>query len=79
MGKALIDGYRDKTFLMTKVDGRTGLDASRQLDQSLRRFRTDHLDLIQMHQLSQMDEPDQAFAPGGALGALVQAKKEGKR
>jgi aryl-alcohol dehydrogenase-like predicted oxidoreductase len=78
MGKALRDGYRDKAFLMTKVDGRTAQSASQQLDQSLRRLQTDRLDLIQMHQLSEMDEPDQVFAPGGALEALIQAKKAGK-
>ena len=78
MGKALRDGYRDKAFLMTKVDGRTAQSASQQLDQSLERLQTDRLDLIQMHQLSEMDEPDQVFAPGGALEALVHAKKAGK-
>jgi uncharacterized protein len=78
MGKALRDGYRDKAFLMTKVDGRTAQSASQQLDQSLRRLQTDRLDLIQMHQLSEMDEPDQVFAAGGALEALIQAKKAGK-
>jgi aryl-alcohol dehydrogenase-like predicted oxidoreductase len=74
MGKALRDGYRDKAFLMTKVDGRTAQSGSQQLDQSLRRLQTDRLDLIQMHQIVQMDEPDQVFAPGGAVEALVQAK-----
>jgi predicted aldo/keto reductase-like oxidoreductase len=78
MGRALRDGYRDKAFLMTKVDGRTAQSASQQLDQSLRRLQTDRLDLIQMHQLSEMDEPDQVFASGGALEALIQAKKAGK-
>src|ERR1700681_4045758 len=78
MGKALRDGYRDKAFLMTKVDGRTAQSGSQQLDQSLRRLQTDRLDLIQMHQIVQMDEPDQVFAPGGAVEALVQAKKAGK-
>src|ERR1700730_8445204 len=78
MGTALRDGYRDKAFLMTKVDGRTAQSASQQRDQSLRRLQTDRLDLIQMHQLSEMDEPDQVFAAGGALEALIQAKKAGK-
>ena len=78
MGRALRDGYRDKAFLMTKVDGRTAQSASQQLDQSLQRLQTDRLDLIQMHQLSEMDEPDQVFARGGALEALIQAKKAGK-
>src|ERR1700731_1360919 len=78
MGKELRDGYRDKAFLMTKVDGRTAKSASEQLNQSLQRLQTGHLDLIQMHQLRQMDEPDQVFAPGGAMEALLQAKKTGK-
>ena len=78
MGKALRDGYRDKAFLMTKVDGRTAKSASEQLNQSLQRLQTGHLDLIQMHQLRQMDKPDQVFAPGGAMEALLQAKKTGK-
>jgi uncharacterized protein len=78
MGKALRDGYRDKAFLMTKVDGRTARSASQQLDQSLQRLQTDHLDLIQMHQLAQMHEADQVFAPDGALEALIQAKRAGK-
>jgi predicted aldo/keto reductase-like oxidoreductase len=78
MGKALRDGYRNKAFLMTKVDGRTAQSASQQLEQSLQRLQTDHLDLIQMHQLAAMDEPDQVFAPGGAVEALVQARKAGK-
>jgi uncharacterized protein len=78
MGKALRDGYRDKAFLMTKVNGRTARSASEQLDQSLQRLQTDHLDLIQMHAIEQMDEPEQVFAPDGAVEALVRAKKAGK-
>src|SRR3984957_16425852 len=78
MGKALRDGYRDKAFLMTKVNGRTAQSASQQLDQSLQRLQTDHLDLIQMHAIGRMDEAEQVFAPDGAVEALVRAKKAGK-
>src|ERR1700675_3078908 len=78
MGKALRDGYRDKAFLMTKVNGRTAQSASQQLDQSLQRLQTGHLDLIQMHAIGRMDEAEQVFAPDGAVEALVRAKKAGK-
>src|ERR1043165_1031457 len=50
MGKALADGYRDKVFLMTKIDGRTKTEAARQLDESLRRLRVDMIDLVQHHE-----------------------------
>jgi predicted aldo/keto reductase-like oxidoreductase len=78
MGKALQDGYRAKAFLMTKLDGRDAQTAAKQLDESLQRLQTDHVDLIQMHDLHRMDEPDQLFAPGGGVEALVAAKKAGK-
>src|SRR5439155_24700618 len=50
MGKALMDGYRKKVFLMTKIDGRTKKAAAEQLDQSLRRLQTDVIDLLQHHE-----------------------------
>ena len=78
MGKALRDGYRDKVFLMTKFDGRTKEAATRQLDESLARLQTDHLDLWQFHENIRMEDPDQFFAEGGALEAMVAAKKAGK-
>jgi aryl-alcohol dehydrogenase-like predicted oxidoreductase len=78
MGKALRDGYRDKAFLMTKLDGRTKAAASAQLDQSLARLQTDRIDLVQVHEVIRMDDPDRVFAPGGAIEALVDAKKAGK-
>jgi predicted aldo/keto reductase-like oxidoreductase len=78
MGRALRDGYRAKAFLMTKLDDRTAAGAAKQLDQSLSRLQTDHLDLIQLHDLSKMDAPDKIFAPGGAIEALIDAKKAGK-
>jgi aryl-alcohol dehydrogenase-like predicted oxidoreductase len=78
MGKALRDGYRQKAFLMTKFDGRDRDSASRQIDESLKRLQTDHLDLLQFHEVIRFDDPDRFFAPGGAAEALVAARKTGK-
>jgi predicted aldo/keto reductase-like oxidoreductase len=78
MGKALRDGYRQKVFLMTKLDGRTKEAAAKQLDESLRRLQTDHVDLIQHHEVIRFDDPDRIFAEGGAHEAVLEAKKAGK-
>jgi predicted aldo/keto reductase-like oxidoreductase len=78
MGMALRDGYRAKAFLMTKTDGRDAKTAAQQIDQSLQRLQTDHLDLIQMHDIHDMAEPDRVFGPGGAVEALVAARQAGK-
>ncbi|MCU1338279.1 MAG: aldo/keto reductase [Bryobacterales bacterium] len=78
MGNALRDGYRQKAFLMTKFDGRTKESASQQIDESLKRLQTDHLDLLQFHENIRFDDPDRFFAPGGANEALVAAQKAGK-
>ena len=78
MGKALRDGYREKAFLMTKIDGRTRQSAAQQLDESLRRLQTDHLDLLQFHEIIRMTDADRIFAPGGALEAASAAKQAGK-
>ncbi|HLJ92878.1 MAG TPA: aldo/keto reductase [Gemmataceae bacterium] len=78
MGKALRDGYRRKVFLMTKIDGRTNDSAARQLDESLKRLQTDHLDLLQFHEVIRLEDPDRIFAPGGALEAVLAAKQAGK-
>jgi predicted aldo/keto reductase-like oxidoreductase len=78
MGKALKDGYRNKVFLMTKIDGRTKKEASKQIDQSLKRLQTDVIDLLQHHEVIRMEDPDRIFAEGGAQEAVVQAKKAGK-
>jgi aryl-alcohol dehydrogenase-like predicted oxidoreductase len=78
MGKALADGYRAKVFLMTKFDGRTKALALKQIDESLTRLQTDHLDLIQFHENVQMTDPDRFFADGGAAEAVLEAKKAGK-
>ena len=78
MGKALRDGYRQKVFLMTKLDGRDAKSATMQLDESLKRLQSDHLDLIQFHAVTRMDEPQRIFAPGGAIESVIKARKAGK-
>jgi predicted aldo/keto reductase-like oxidoreductase len=78
MGKALADGHRKKAFLMTKLDGRTKKVASEQLEQSLRRLRTDVIDLVQIHEVIRADDPPRSFAPSGVIEALVDARKAGK-
>jgi predicted aldo/keto reductase-like oxidoreductase len=78
MGKALRDGYRKKAFLMTKYNGRTRASAAQQIDDSLRRLQTDHIDLIQFHENIRMTDPDKYFAPGGAHEAVMAAKQAGK-
>lgn len=78
MGKALRDGYRKKVFLMTKIDGRTKEAAAEQLDQSLQRLQTEVIDLLQFHEVIRLEDPDRIFAIGGALEAVVAAKKAGK-
>jgi len=78
MGKALKDGYRERTFLMTKVDGRTKKEATRQLNQSLKRLGVDHVDLLQHHEIIRFDDPDKIFAAGGAMEAFVEARRAGK-
>src|SRR5258708_40162673 len=57
MGKALRDGYRRKAFLMTKIDGQTKSAATRQLDESLHRLQTDHLHLLQFHEVIRNTDP----------------------
>jgi aryl-alcohol dehydrogenase-like predicted oxidoreductase len=78
MGQALRDGYRQKVFLMTKVDGRTKAAAAKQLEESMRRLQTDRIDLLQFHEVIRMEDPDRFFAPGGAREAFDEAKKSGK-
>ena len=79
MGEAL-HGKSDKVVLMTKVctHGRNKQVAMEMLEQSLRRLQTDHLDVWQIHEVIYDDDPDLIFKPGGAIEALVQAKKDGK-
>jgi aryl-alcohol dehydrogenase-like predicted oxidoreductase len=78
MGKALRDGYRQKVFLMTKIDGRSYAEATRQLDQSLERLETDCIDLVQHHEILRYDDPHRIFDEEGANGALVDAQRAGK-
>jgi aryl-alcohol dehydrogenase-like predicted oxidoreductase len=78
MGLALRDGYRQKAFLMTKFDGRTKASTAQQIDESLKRLQTDHIDLIQYHENIRMEDPDRFFAADGPLEALLAAKKAGK-
>jgi predicted aldo/keto reductase-like oxidoreductase len=78
MGKALRDGYRQKAFLMSKLDGHNKKTATQQIDESLRRLQTDHLDLMQFHEVIRDSDPDKIFAPGGAMEAMLEAKKAGK-
>jgi uncharacterized protein len=78
MGKALRDGYRQKAFLMTKVDGRSKKAAAQQLEESLARLQTDHIDLLQFHEVIRETDPDRIFAAGGGMEAILEAKKQGK-
>ncbi len=78
MGKALRDGYRQKAFLMTKIDGRTKKAALQQLDESLRRLQTDRIDLLQFHEVIRDTDPDRIFASGGGMEAVLEARKQGK-
>ena len=78
MGRALRDGYRDRAFLMTKIDGRSKREATRQLDESLRRLQTDRIDLVQHHEVIRFDDPHRIFHAEGANAALLEARKAGK-
>src|SRR3954465_439725 len=78
MGKALRDGYRQKAFLMTKIDGRTKQMAAKQLEESLKRLQTDHIDLLQFHEVIRDNDPERIFAEGGGMEAVLEAKKAGK-
>ena len=78
MGKALRDGYRNKVFLMTKINGRTKAAAASQIDDSLRRLQVDSVDLMQFHEVIRLEDPDRIFAEGGAMEAMQEAKKAGK-
>jgi aryl-alcohol dehydrogenase-like predicted oxidoreductase len=78
MGQALRDGYRHRAFLMTKIDGRDRPTAARQIDESLRRLQTDRIDLLQHHEVIRLDDGDRIFAAGGAMEAVVEAKRAGK-
>ena len=78
MGKALRDGYRERAFLMTKIDGRSKKEASRQLEESLRRLQVDCIDLVQHHEILRYEDPHRIFDEEGANAALVEARQAGK-
>ena len=78
MGEALQDGYRERVFLMTKIDGRTKKDATKQLDESLKRLQTDHIDLVQHHEILRYEDPHRIFDDEGANAALIEARDAGK-
>lgn len=77
---AALEGRRHQAFLMTKVctHGRDAKVAMKQLEQSLKRLKTDYLDLWQIHEVVWEDDPEHHFAKGGVIEALDRAKKEGK-
>ena len=78
MGNALRDGYRQKAFLMSKIDGRTKAAAASQINESLRRLQTDRIDLLQFHEVIRDADPDRIFAEGGGMEAVLEAQKAGK-
>ena len=78
MGKALKDGYRQKVFLMTKIDGRTKEVAAQQIETCLKRLQTDHIDLVQHHEVIRFDDPDRIFAEGGADGSRTGREESGQ-
>src|SRR5438270_2921739 len=63
---------------MTKLDGRTKQEAAKQIDESLKRLQTDHVDLMQHHEIIRFEDPDRIFAKQGAHEAVLEAKKAGK-
>jgi predicted aldo/keto reductase-like oxidoreductase len=78
MGKALADGYRERVFLMTKIDGRSKKEAAKQLDESLKRLKVDYIDLVQHHEVIRFDDPHRIFDKEGANAALLGARDAGK-
>jgi predicted aldo/keto reductase-like oxidoreductase len=78
MGHALRDGYRQKAFLMSKIDGRTKAAATTQINESIRRLQTDRIDLLQFHEVIRDSDPDRIFAEGGGMEAVLEAQKAGK-
>jgi aryl-alcohol dehydrogenase-like predicted oxidoreductase len=77
LGPAL-EPHRAGAFLACKTNKRDAAAAQAELDQSLRRLRTDHLDLYQLHAMTTMAEVEQVFAPGGAMEVLTRAREAGK-
>src|SRR5215470_2187187 len=77
LGEALRP-YRSAVFLAEKTMSRDAKSARAELERSLQRFHTDHVDLYQFHAVSSMEDVDKILAPGGAAEAFVAAKREGK-
>jgi aryl-alcohol dehydrogenase-like predicted oxidoreductase len=78
MGRALKDGYRNRVLLMTKTDSHTAQGFNKQLEESMRRLQVDMIDLVQIHEVIRMGDPEAVFAPGGAIEAARAAQKAGK-
>src|SRR2546429_3049786 len=78
MGRALRDGYRERAFLMTKIDGQTRTAAARQIEESLQRLQTDVIDLLQFHEVIRTEDPDGIFAEAGAIEAALEARDAGR-
>jgi aryl-alcohol dehydrogenase-like predicted oxidoreductase len=78
MGKALSDGYRVRSFVMTKIDGRSKKEATKQLDESLRRLHVEYIDLVQHHEIIRFEDPHRVFDDQGANAALLEARAAGK-
>jgi predicted aldo/keto reductase-like oxidoreductase len=77
MGKALRDGYRDRAFLMTKIDGRSKKEATKQLQESLKRLGVESIDLVQHHEILRYEDPHRIFHEDGAHAALIEARQAG--
>lgn len=78
MGKALRDSYRERVFLMSKIDGRTRVSAALQIDECLQRLQTDRIDLMQFHEIIRIEDPDRIFAESGAMEAVQAAQQAGR-
>src|SRR5438876_6654783 len=77
-GKALRDGYRERSFVMTKIDGRSKKEAAKQFDESLKRLDVDNIDLVQHNEIIRFDDPHRIFHAEGANAALLEAREAGK-
>jgi aryl-alcohol dehydrogenase-like predicted oxidoreductase len=78
MGRALRDGYRDRAFVMTKINGRSKKEATKQLEASLKRLRVDTIDLVQHHEVIRFEDANRIFDAEGAHAALAEAQQAGK-
>ncbi|MGA7238504.1 MAG: aldo/keto reductase [Bryobacteraceae bacterium] len=78
VGKALKGGYREKAFVMTKIDGRSKKEAAKQLDESLNRLDCGHIDLLQHHEVIRFEDADRIFEEDGAMQTFLKAQREGK-